>query len=76
MQEIKIEEIDNILNDLSEEIRIRDLEIRAKACGTHFTNNYVIQLRDEYNENQGRFQAIQTIKGKILELQETKRSNK
>lgn len=76
MEEIKAEEIDKILDELSEEIRIRDLEIRAEAYGTHFTNDYIINLRDAYNENNGRRECLEAIKGKLLELQENKKERK
>lgn len=62
------EEIDKILNELEEEIDMTDLKIRADACGTHFSNQYIITLRDDYNDNEGRRAMLNKIRNKIHQL--------
>ena len=62
------EEIDKILNELEEEIDMTDLKIRANAYGTHFSNQYIITLRDDYNDNEGRRDMLNKIRNKIHQL--------
>lgn len=68
--ELLIKKIDEMLNEEEDKIKLQDLKIRADALGAHFTDTYIISLRDDYNINKGREQMLDLIKGKIMQIVE------
>ena len=62
------------LIDYIEELEIKCTEeynmIRAKAYNVRIEDNYAIQLRDEFNKNDGKYEIVAQIKRKILDLLE------
>ena len=63
-----LNKINKILDDLKKEIDFKYLKIREESNETHFTNQYIITLRDDYFENEGRRDMLNIIKNKIYEL--------
>lgn len=42
--------------------------IKANAYNVRIDDNYAIELRDEFNKNDGKFEILALIKVKILDL--------
>lgn len=68
--ELLIKKIDEMLKEEEDKINLEDLKINSSALGTHFANNYIIVLRDEYNVNDGKRQMLNLIRSKIIQIVE------
>ena len=64
MEQLK-NEIDKIFNEIEEKIKLTDIKIRAEANEAHFTSNYIIALRDDYNHNEGCRSTLNIIRNRI-----------
>jgi rRNA maturation endonuclease Nob1 len=65
-----IKKIDEMFKEEEDKINLQDLKIKADVLGTHFTNMYIISLRDDYNINEGKRQMLELIKSKIIQIVE------
>ena len=63
--------IDILYEEIDEMIKEVDIETgntRANAYGVRLTDYYAIELRDNFNKLDGKYEALIQIKNKILEL--------
>lgn len=63
-----LNKIDEIFKELEEEIKLKNLKIKANVTDAYFTEQYIIKLRDDYFENEGRRNMLNKVRNKIHEL--------
>lgn len=65
------EKIDILHEEINKMIKEVDIEIgktRANAYGVRLTDFYAIELRDDFNKLDGKYEALIQIKNKIIDI--------